>query len=65
MAMTTREFIQHLLLNGELDDPVTIEVNVPAGRMGFTTFNPAHVTRIGDTEGHETLIECKPFEEDS
>lgn len=64
MAMTTREFIQHLLMNGELDDPVTIEVNVPAGKMGFMTFKPAHVTRIGDVTENETLIECKPFEED-
>jgi len=64
MAMTTREFIQHLLLNGELDDPVEIEVNVPFGETGFMTFEPAHVTRVGDDVDPETLVECKPYKED-
>lgn len=64
MAMTTREFIQHLVLNGELDDPVSIEIYVPSGRSGFMTFEPAHVTRIGDDYDPETLVECKPYDDD-
>lgn len=63
--MTTREFMQHILLNGELDDPVTIEVFVPDNKYGFTTFEPAHVTRIGSLEESETLIECKPYKEET
>ena len=62
--MTTREFIQHILLNGELDDQVSIEVLVPDNQYGFITFEPAHVTRIGDLEESETLIECKPYKEE-
>ena len=60
-AMTTREFIQHLLLNCELNDPVIIEVRVGGRCM---VFEPAHATRIGDfDEVPETLIECKPKED--
>ena len=65
MAMTTREFIQHLIMNSELNDPVEIEVQVPSDKSGFMTFEPAHVTRIGGEVGEEeTLVECKPYKED-
>ena len=58
--MTTREFVQHLILNGELDDPVRIEVYVQPSEEGYVTFNPAHVARVGEyTDEAETLIECK------
>ena len=61
--MTTREFIQHLILNCELDDPVSIEVKIPNGN--YATFEPAHATRIGGCcDEYETLIECKPCKED-
>ena len=63
--MTTREFIQHLLLNAELEDNVSIEVQIPDKRVGsFISFEPAHVTRIGDDSYHETLIECKPYKKE-
>ena len=64
MARTTREFIQHLIMNGELDDPVEIEVNVPSDKAGFMTFEPKHVTRVGDEIDPLTLVECKPYRED-
>ena len=65
MAMTTREFIQHLLLNCELDDPVEIEVKVPENYYNrHLSFEPAHATRIGDdSDCPTTLIECKPWKE--
>jgi len=60
--MTTREFIQHLVMNGELDDPVKIEVHVPENTSGFISFDPAHVTHIGgEYDEPETLVECKPY----
>ena len=63
--MTTREFIQHLVLNCELDDPVSIEVLIPDGmNKGYHTFEPAHASRIGIEDMPETLIECKPVKED-
>lgn len=63
--MTTREFIQHLILNCELDDPVSIEVPIPDGiSRGFHSFEPAHASRIGIEDDPETLIECKPKKED-
>ena len=62
--MTTREFIQHLIMNAELDDPVAIEVRVPDGKdNSYLSFEPAHVTRIGDEDEPETLVECKPYKE--
>lgn len=63
MAMTTREFIQHLLLNCELDDPVHIEVRIPENVAGrHIMFEPAHASRIGDDSlVPDTLIECKPW----
>lgn len=65
MSMTTREFIQHLILNCELDDPVSIEVPIPYGiSRGFHSFEPAHASRIGIEDNPETLIECKPKKED-
>ena len=66
MAMTTREFIQHLVLNADLDDPVYIEVKVPDNVSGrYLSFEPAHVTQIGtEGVGKETLVECKPWKED-
>lgn len=61
--MTTREFIQHILLNCELDDPIYIEVKIPENVTGrYLSFEPSHVTRIGG-ECYETLIECKPWKE--
>ena len=65
MSMTTREFIQHLILNCELDDPVYIEVSIPEGSpKRYITFEPAHACRIGsDEDNTETLIECKELRE--
>lgn len=61
MAMTTREFIQHLLLNCELDDPVYIEVKVPENNeRRYLSFEPSHVTRFS-ADIPETLIECKTW----
>jgi hypothetical protein len=60
--MTTREFIQHLLLNGELDDQVCIEVGLPENPdHKYYSYTPTHVTRIGEGMDMptETLIECK------
>lgn len=65
--MTVREFIQHLLLNGELDDRIMIEVMIPEGIEGrrFISFSPAHVTHIEDIDDiSETLVECKPWTEE-
>lgn len=59
--MTTREFIQHLILNCELDDPVEIEVDVPESVSGYISYEPAHATRIGDGDCSQTLIECRPW----
>lgn len=63
MAMSTREFIQHLLLNCELDDPISIEVVLPAElHRKVLSYEPAHVTRLGEEFGEAmTLIECKPY----
>lgn len=58
--MTTREFIMHLLMNCEMDDPVVIEVKWSDNR--FKQFAPKHVTCLGDDYGDpETLIECTPI----
>lgn len=67
MAMTTREFIQHLILNADLDDPVYIEVKVPDNVSGrYLSFEPAHVSQIGTNDiGIETIVECKPWKGDS
>ena len=60
--MNVREFFQHLILNGELEDKVTMEVKV--GEQ-FVHIVPKHVCRIDDGEGHtETIIECVECEED-
>jgi len=60
--MTTREFIQHLLLNGELDDEVCIEIKLPENpERSFYSYTPTHVTRVSewaDTKA-ETVIDCK------
>jgi len=65
MPMTTREFIQHLILNSELDDPVYIEIKIPDNVSGrYISFSPAHVTRIDVADCKETLVECKPYKED-
>ena len=67
MAMTTREFIQHLILNCELDDPVCIEFRVPDNHNGkYVRMSPTHATRIGELDESsacETLIECKLWRE--
>ena len=67
--MTTREFVQHLLLNCELDDPVMIEVKIPddSAKLGrYLSFEPKHASRIGETSDEfETLIECKPYKGDN
>lgn len=63
--MSTREFIQHLILNCNLDDPVMIEIKVPSetDKVGrYLSYEPAHATRIGECDGeYETLVECKPY----
>ena len=65
--MTTREFVQHLLLNCELDDPVMIEVKIPdaSNKLGcYISYEPRRASRIGETpDEFETLIECKPYKE--
>lgn len=57
--MTTREFIQHLLLNADLDDDVVIDVRIPedtqTGR--FVSITPTHVTKIEYDDKPITLIE--------
>ena len=54
--MTVREFIQHLLMNGELDDTVSIEVVVPESENEkIMSFSPNHVTHFDDGT---TLVEC-------
>lgn len=65
--MTTREFIQHLVLNGELDAEVIIEVktnrDIKAGH--YIRIRPAHVCHLGPDDcgcDEETLVECKPIE---
>lgn len=66
--MTTREFIMHLILNcGSLDDPVQVEVFIPENMNNrYVCFEPAHVTTIGSVDDSpETLIECKPWKENS
>lgn len=60
--MTTREFIQHLILNCELDDDVSVEVNLPDDvKPGYFWMTPEHAYRLGDGLDcrSETLIECK------
>ena len=61
--MTTREFIQHLILNCELDDKVTIEVktnrDIEAGH--YIRIRPAHAFHLGDDQD-ETIIECDSIE---
>lgn len=61
--MTTREFIQHVILNCELDDELTIEVktnrNISSGQ--YLRIHPSHVCHLGE-ESDETIIECKPIE---
>ena len=63
--MTTREFIQHLVLNGELDDQLEIEVHIPDGVEGpsYHCFVPSHVTHINDYK-QITLVECRPHRGD-
>lgn len=65
MAMTTREFIQHLILNCELNDPVCIEFLIPDDHKGkYVRVTPTHATRIGELDDPsvcETLIECKSW----
>jgi len=62
--MTTREFIQHLILNCEMDDPVMIEVKIPDNqeKLGhYLSYEPRRASRIGESDDeYETLIECKP-----
>ena len=66
--MTTREFIQHLILNGELEDEICVEIKVPKNcEDQFISFYPNHVTRLDyfGVQRNETLIECKPYKEDN
>ena len=62
--MTTREFIQHLILNCELNDEVTMEVQLPSNVQpgAYFRFKPAHACHFD--EDPETLIECVPKESD-
>ena len=54
--MTVREFVQHLLMNGELDDTVSIEVVVPENEQErIMVYSPFHVAHLDDGT---TLIEC-------
>lgn len=54
--MTLREFVQHLLLNGELDDELTIEAKIPEDCSGkFTCLRPTHVTH---TDDRITYVDC-------
>lgn len=58
--MTTREFIQHLILNGELDDEVLFEIALPEAMVGkrFYELYPAHVMHLNDSP-NVTVIDCK------
>ncbi len=58
--MTTREFIQHLILNCELDDPVSIEAKID---NRYVHLKPSHAFRVGEDDCPETLIECKLLED--
>lgn len=61
--MTTREFIMHLIMNCELNDPVCIEVKVPDNMScRYVRYEPTHACHLGD-EDPETLIETKLLEE--
>ena len=59
--MTTREFMMHLVMNCEPDDPVTIEVKVDGK---YVLAVPVHACKIGEDYDPETLIECKSIKED-
>lgn len=62
--MTTRELITILLLNANMDDPVSIEVKIPeTPDATYLSYEPAYVSHIcGDVgDRAETLIECKPW----
>lgn len=64
MAMTTREFMMHLLMNCEMDDPVHIEVRVPDNNSyKYLRFEPTHACHLGEFDDPETLIETKYLEE--
>ena len=65
-TMTTREFIQHLILNGELDDQIRFEIKLPDDpHSRYLSYEPAHVVRLGEEVGSvETLVECKPPKEE-
>ena len=62
--MTTREFIMHLVMNCELDDPVTIEVRLKDDQR-MVHLSPVHAYKIGGDYDPETLIECKYQKEDN
>lgn len=62
--MTTREFLQHIILNCELDDPVTLEARIGEGQP-LVHLVPVHAYKIGEDYEPETLIECKLYKEDN
>ena len=66
--MTAREFMQHILLNVDLDDPVQIEVRVPDNNeRAYLSYRPTHVTRLGGDDSCDppvALIDCKLIKED-
>ena len=58
--MTTREFIQHLILNGELDDEVVLEISIPDKMRDqrFFELSPSHVMHLNDFP-NQTIVDCK------
>ena len=61
-GLTVRELIMALVLNGNLDDRVSVEVKLNKdGGVCYASFDALHVTRI---LGPETLIECYEQPED-
>lgn len=62
--MTTRELITILLMNTNMDDPVSIEVKIPENPdASYLSYEPAYVSHLSGDLGDqaETLIECKPW----
>lgn len=67
-VMTVREFMQHLILNCEMNDEVVMEIRLPNDVKpgAFFRMCPTHASRIGIEDGAdytEAFISCKPYKE--
>lgn len=59
--MTMREFMVHLILNGELDDELVIEAKVTGNKENtFMDMDPTHVIH---TDDGITFVDCVEHEE--